>query len=321
MAIRVGVIGAGTLGRTHIASLSSFSDVVIAAVCDNDRSLAEEAAAPFEAKVHINFRTVIEEERLDAVFVCVPAFSHGEPETVAARAGVHLFVEPPLALNAQKAREVQKEIEKAGVVAAVGYCWRYLSGADTLRELLKDRKVAMVNAWRFLEAPPAGWRRRKEASGGLFLQSATELIDVARYLIGEVTTVSAMEYSGVAAATVPDCDIEDAVCVTLGFRSGAIGSIVCQDVPPYKDEVGITVVAEGLEATLDPVALEVAQEGRVVAENHVAPGLREAHGAFLKAVRKGKSGLIRSTYADAVTTLDAALAVRESIQTGKMISL
>lgn len=321
MTIRVGVIGAGSLGRKQIDSLAGFEDVQIVAVCDRDREAAAAAAAPVEAAAHINFRNLIESERLDAVFVCLPAFSLGEPEMLAARAGIHLFVEQPVALNAQKAREVCKEIEKAGVIASVAYTWRYLSGVDRLREMLAGRKVALLEGRRFLGLPPSGWRRRRESSGGLFMQAAGELVDVARYLAGEVKALCAMEVEGVAAGHAPDCDIEDAATVALSFRSGAIGQMICADVSPCREEASLCVVAEGLRATLTERSLEVVEAGRTVCEDHRGPGVYEAQAAFLAAVQRGKPELVRCTYADAAATLAVALAARESAQSGRVVSL
>ena len=321
MAIRLGVIGAGSLGQAHIRSLARFEDVHIAAVCDRDRAAAEAAAKPFEAKAHINFRNLIESEHLDAVFVCLPAFSLGEPERLAARAGIHLFIEQPVALNVQKAREVCGEIENAGVIASVAHTWRQLSGAEKLKGMLSGRKVGMVLGWRFLSLPAPGWRRRREASGGLFMQAGMELLDVSRYLAGEVTSLCAMETEGIGAGRVSDCDIEDAAAVLLGFRGGAVGQIACADVPPYREEAELCVMADGLRATLTAEYLEVVEDGKTVREDHRCDSLHEAHGIFLEAVRRGKPELVRSSYADAVVTLTLALAARESIQSGKLVNL
>ena len=156
MTIRIGLIGAGRVGRAHLERLATFPDVQVAAVCDNDRGRAESAAAPFGAAVHINFRTLLEAERLDVVFVCLPPFARGEPEILAARAGVHLLVAAPVAASVEKAREVQKEIETAGVIASVACPWRHFSGTDSARELLADRRIVLVRAWHFGPAPLEG---------------------------------------------------------------------------------------------------------------------------------------------------------------------
>jgi predicted dehydrogenase len=321
MTIRTGLIGAGSLGQAHLASLATFEDVQVAAVCDNDRGLAEHVAAPFGASVHINFRTLIEDERLDAVFVCLPPFAMGEPEIHAARAGVNLFVAPPVALNIQKAREVGKEIESSGIIASVGYTWRYLSGTDLLKEMLESRMTALMWAWRFMSVPEPGWRHRREASGGLFLQACTGLIDTARYLLGEVAHVGAMDCQGLNAPAFDGYDIEDACAVLLGFRGGAAGQIVCSDLSPWEDEAGLGVMADGFHGELTAEKVSVSEPGKEMAVEHVAPGLREAHAAFFKAVRTGDAKPVRSPYGDAVATLEVALAVRRSIDEQKMVTL
>ena len=320
MTIRIGILGAGALGKAQMACLASFEAAQIVAVCDSDRARAEAAAQPFDASVHINFRTLLEAERLDAVFVCLPPFARGEPETLAARAGIHLFVERPVALNVHKAEEVQKEIEKSGVIASVAYTWRYLSGTERAREMLKGRKIAMVRGCRFGPLPPQGWRHRRESSGGQFVQEATDLLDLGRYVAGEITDVCAKASAGIASARLPDCDIEDAVAALLGFRGGATGEIVAASVSP-REEDSFTVVADRLELTITPDYLEVIEPGTRTRIEHTESGLRAAQAAFVEAVQSGRRDLIRCDYADAARTLQAAVAAAESVRTGKTVSL
>jgi len=301
-------------------TLAGFPDARIAAVCDSDRALAESAAEPFGATAHINFRTLIESERLDAVLVCLPPFARGEPEIFAARAGIHLFVAGSVALSVEKARQVQKEIENAGIVACVASPWRYLSGTDRARELLEGKKIALVRGWRFGPVPPSGWRCRRDSSGGYFVQYATNLVDLARYLVGEVTTVSAMSSEGIAAESRADYDIEDAPTATLRFRNGAVGQIVAATVAP-ESETALSVVADDVEARITPTALEVRRPGRRSREDHAGAALRTTQEAFLEAVRTGDTGAVRSDYADAARTLEVALAAVESAETGKVVSL
>lgn len=320
MAIRAGILGAGELGRAQAECLASFEDVEIAAVCDSNRERADEIAQSCGASVHINFRTLLESERLDALFVCLPPFARGEPEMLAARAGIHLFMERPVALNVQKAGQVQREIEKSGVVASVACPWRYLSGTDRARGLLKDRKVALVRGWHFGPVPAAGWRRKRESSGGQFVQEATDLVDLARYLVGDIVSVCAMAFDGIAATRLPDYDIEDALAVVLRFRNAAVGEIVSANVAPRK-AAALSIVADGLELQITAEALEVAEPGKRTRLEHAGSGMRAAQEAFLEAVKSGGTGLVRCNYGDAVRTLQVALAANESAHTGKIVSV
>jgi len=319
MAIRIGLIGAGSAGCAHLQSLAEIPEAEIAAVCDTDRARAESGAQPFGASVHINFRTMMEAERLDAVFVCLPPFARGEPELLAARAGIHLFVEAPVAVSAQKAQQIREEIEKAGVLTSVGCLWRYLSGTDGVRELLRDKKVALVRGCRFGPAPAAGWRCRRESSGGYFLQEMTTLIDLARYLVGEITGVCAMDFEGIAAARIADYDIEDAMAALLRFQGGALGEIISADIAPRR-ETALSVFADRFEARITAEAVEIIEPGRQTRLQHSGLALRTAEESFLEAVRSGKPTPIRTDYADAVRTLEVALAAVESARSGKVIN-
>jgi len=320
MTMRIGLIGAGEAGKAYVRAAAQ-PEVTIAAVCDSDRALAEKVAAPYGASVHINFRSLLETERLDAVLICVPAYAHGEPEVLAARAGIHIFVEPPIALNNQKAAEVQKEIERAGIVAAAGYSWRALSGATRLKDMLARHRLGFIQALHVQGAPRTDWRRRQEASGGLVVQTATDLLDAMGYLAGEFSTVSAMAAGGIVASREPGYELEDACAALVAFRSGAIGQISCSTLAQDEPESGIRLWADGFEATLTSEQVEIVEPGRAVRERHAFDGLRQSLMSFLEAVRTGRPEKVTCTYAQAAATLRAALAISESAKAGRPISV
>jgi len=320
VSIRIGLIGAGRIGRRHLRGLAANPDVRIAAVCDTDRRLAEEAAAPFEASVHINFRSMLEAERLDAVFVCLPPFARGEPEILAARAGIHLLLTPPIGLNVEKTREVRKEIEKAGVVCAVACPWRHLDGLPKAREALADRKIALVRGWRFGPIPDDGWRSRRESSGGGFLQEATDLIDLAMDLAGEVANVSAAYSEGIAASRVAGCDVEDALAAVLRFRSGAVGTITTGQVATRHESVFVAI-ADGAEVRVTPEYVEIAETVRRVRFEQRTDAPIAAQEEFLAAVRTGEADRVSCTYASAMRVLEVCLGAVASAESRAIVNL
>lgn len=320
MSIRIGLIGAGRVGRVHLRGLAPNPNVRIAAVCDTDRRLAEDTAAPFEAAVHINFRNMIEAERLDAAFVCLPPFARGEPEVLAARAGIHLFLTPPVGLNVEKAREVNKEIEKAGVVCAVARPWRHLDGLARAREALADRKIALVRGWRFGPMPDEGWRWQRDASGGCFLQEATDLVDLALSLAGEVAGVSAAASEGIAASRAAGCDVEDALAAVLHFRNGAAGMIATAQVATRRESV-LSLVADGAEVRITPEYVEIAEDVRRVRFEQRGDATIAAQEEFLEAVRTGKADLVCCDYASAIRVLEVCLGARTSAESRTVVDL
>lgn len=320
MAIRVGLVGAGESGRAHLECLAKTTEAQVVAVCDTDPKRAEEAAAPFGAAAHINFRALLEAKGLDAVFVCTPPFARGELEIAAARAGIHLFLDPPVALTPEKARQIQKEIEKAGIVASVGFFWRYLSGMAQAQDLLKGRKTALLRGTHMTALPPPGWRRKTETTGGLMALLAGDLIDTARSLAGEMAATGAVQFRGATAARAPDCDLEDAVAATVRFQSGAAAEFTAGIISP-RHELALTVLADELELRLTETELEVIEPGRTSCVAHSGCAMQAAQQAFLEAVRDGNSRGIRATYADAARCLEVVAGARAAAQTGRTVAL
>ena len=225
-----------------------------------------------------------------------------------------------MALSVERARQIQKDIEKSGVVASVAHPWRYLSGTDVARELLKDRRVALVRGGRLGPAPAPGWRTKRESCGGQLLLEATHLLDLARYFGGDVASVYGMQFQGMVAARVPNYDIEDVSVAAIRFRSGAVGEMIAADVAP-REETLLSVIAGDLEIRLTAESLETIEAGRRTVVRHFEPGLAACQRAFLEAVKSGNPKLARSSYADAVQSLAVAVAANESAQTGKVVSL
>src|SRR3954464_2253548 len=97
MSTRIGFVGAGAVSRRHAAMLTRMPGVRVAAVTDVDAHTAADFAARFAARMHPDHRSLLRDERLDAVYVCVPPFAHGEPEEAVIARGLPLFVEKPVA--------------------------------------------------------------------------------------------------------------------------------------------------------------------------------------------------------------------------------
>lgn len=130
---RVGFIGAGGIAHRHFGVLEQFDDVSIVAVADVDMARATDAASRFGARAFDDAAAMIDAVELDALFICVPPFAHGEPERLAINAGLPFFVEKPVALDLGTAEDVAASVERLGLVTAVGYHWPYLDTVDVVR--------------------------------------------------------------------------------------------------------------------------------------------------------------------------------------------
>lgn len=317
MPVRVGFVGAGGIANAHMNALQSVDDVQIVAIADVDGDRAESAASRFVAKAYADYHDMLDTERLDALYVCVPPFAHEDQEMIAAAKGIHLFVEKPVALTLDRARQVRAAIEQAGIVTCVGYHWRYQAATERAREALKGRKVAMVAGYWMGGFPGVSWWRRMEESGGQMVEQTTHIFDLARYLCGEITEVYAA-YANVSMKNVPEFDISDVGTATVRFESGAVGAIsnTCALNVPYT--VGLHVITKDM-------VLEIGGDLKVIEPGHTevftggANPMVEESRAFINAVRTNDPSGIRSDYADAVKTLAVTLACNESAETGAAV--
>ena len=191
MTVKVGFIGAGNISRAHRRHLKRIDDVAVVAVCDVDRTKAAEAAAEWGASVFTDYRIMLDKVALDAVYICVPPFAHETQEVLAAEKGIALFVEKPIALHMETAREADAAIREHGVISCVGFQGRYLDIIGKTRDLLASRPAGLAIGYWMGGLPGTPWWRRKQMSGGQAVEQTVHVTDMARYLFGDVKTVYA----------------------------------------------------------------------------------------------------------------------------------
>ncbi|GIH78049.1 Gfo/Idh/MocA family protein [Planobispora longispora] len=311
-------MGAGNVAARHARVLSGFPDVRIAAVADTDVTRAATLAAEHGAACYDSHETLLDGERLDAVYVCVPPFAHGPVELAVLEAGLPLFVEKPLALDEQTARRVSEAVRRRRVVTAVGHHWRYLDVVEQARRLLGDRPVRLALGVWLDKVPPVPWWPRRDGSGGQVIEQAVHVLDLARLLVGEVAEVSAHESGH------PPEHGETAVGAATGallrFRDGAVGLLGATCLLGWKHRAGLEVYAEGIALQLSEEQLVVdTGEGRtVITESGDAK--HRVDRAFVDAVL-GRGQDVRAPYDDALRTHRLACAVARAAAGGAPVTL
>jgi len=319
MAIKVGFVGAGGIASAHMNTLQAVDDVQIVAVADVDKDRAESSAARFVAKAYSDHRDMLNNEKLDALYVCVPPFAHEDQECLAARKGIHLFVEKPVAVNMEKAREIRGAIRKNKIISAVGYHWRYQSNTDRAKEILKEKTIGMVLGYWMGGSPGVSWWRRMEQSGGQIVEQTTHIFDLARYLCGDVREVYAA-YANRVSEKMPSFNIFDVGTVTLKFASGVVGTISNTSILSTPYTVGLHVIAQDLVLEIHG-DLKIIEPGHTEVFSGSVNAMLEENRAFINAIKSGDSSGIRSTYEDAVKTLATTLACNESANTGQPVEV
>ncbi|MFD5583957.1 Gfo/Idh/MocA family protein [Streptomyces sp. NPDC058733] len=205
----VAVVGFGWMGRVHTQAYARvphhFPQLPLrprlVAVAEEVPGRAEEAAAQFGfASTTRDWRDLAADPRVEAVSVTAPNFLHREIGVALAEAGKHLWIEKPVGLNAEDARAVADAVARAGVQGAVGFNYRNAPAVEAARELLASGELGTVTHVRIrlfsdYAAHPEGaltWRYERERGGsGVLGDLASHGVDLARYLLGEIASLTA----------------------------------------------------------------------------------------------------------------------------------
>ncbi|WP_307248673.1 Gfo/Idh/MocA family protein [Catenuloplanes indicus] len=310
----MGLVGAGGVAQRHARVLSSLPDVQVTAVTDVVPEAAAALAGPHGARVAPDVAALLNEP-LDAVYICVPPFAHGPAERAVIEAGLPLFVEKPISVDITTAQDIADTVAERGLLTAVGHHWRYLAVVEEARKLLADRPVRLVTGAWLDKVPPVGWWPLREKSGGPIVEQAAHVLDLARHLAGEVTSVTA---AGNGTPPAGDgADIDGATAAVLRFANGAVGTLAATCVLGWKERAGLEIYADGLALHVSETGLTVRDaDGERTVDSDPESARVAVDRAFIAAVR-GEEQDIRVPYAEALRTHALALAVAASAATGE----
>ncbi len=227
--LKVGIIGAGRIGRVHSESISKYvKGAEIKAI--SDVKITEELTAWAKSmgipEVYDDYKKILQDPEIDAVLVCSSTNTHAPISIEAAQAGKHVFCEKPVDADPAKIREVLAAVEKAGVKFQVGFNRRFDHNFKAIKDRVSAGDIGEPHVIRVTsrdpEAPPIEYVK---VSGGMFFDMTIHDFDMIRYLSGsEVEEVFAVGTVLVNPEIGKAGDIDTAV-ITLKLKNGAIGVI------------------------------------------------------------------------------------------------
>jgi myo-inositol 2-dehydrogenase/D-chiro-inositol 1-dehydrogenase len=227
--IKIGIIGAGRIGKLHGNNLAhSVSGARFAALAEpmlNDEH-KQWAGKIGVKKVSKDPMDIINDKEIDAVFICSPTDTHADLIIKAAAAGKHIFCEKPIHTDIGKIKEALAAVQKAGVKLQVGFVRRFDHNHKKVRDTVASGRLGAPHIIKITsrdpEEPPMSY---VATSGGLFVDMMIHDFDMARYLAGsEVTEVTAYG-SVLIKADFKKYDDVDTAAVLLKFENGALGII------------------------------------------------------------------------------------------------
>jgi predicted dehydrogenase len=313
--VKVGIVGCGGIAREHCKHLASMENVRFVGHCDIDEARARAQAEAHGGEAFTDFNALYDKAKPDAVFVCVPPYAHVGMEEAAVERGIHLFIEKPIALDRDTARRIAASLRNTGSIVSVGYCFRYYDTVALARQLLKGKAISLVTGVWNGGVPEVWWWRRMDTSGGQILEQSTHLVDLIRYLCGEVAEVNAVSATG-CMTHVKDFSVHDSSVVAMRLKSGAVATLTSSCVANHGGRVSLEIVTPEATLSFCEGRLTVHEAGKVTEYHPSVNQYREEDEAFIDAVRNGRRGRIKSTYTDALRTFQVTCAANESLQSG-----
>ena len=306
--LRLVLIGSGWITPAHLGALDRLGRTQLVGVASPREASARATAEPRGAAAYVDVDRMLDEQRPDVAYVCVPPSAAIAVLERLVERGIPFLTEKPLAAtDADGPARIAAGVAERGLVAAVGYHLRALDALAEVRRRLAGNPAHLFTA-RWLSGTPApAWWLRAEVGGGQVVEQATHFYDLARHLVGEASVVGAVSIR--AEPVVPaGADVVDATAAVLRFETGAVGSFA-NTRRLASAVVEVELAASDLLITIrrvgdDPGSWEVViDDGKNV--RTIPPGRDpyEAQAAvFLDAVDAGDPTRVLSTYPDALKT-------------------
>jgi myo-inositol 2-dehydrogenase / D-chiro-inositol 1-dehydrogenase len=226
--VKVGVIGAGRIGRVHAQNLAfRVAGAHVSAVSDVVLEAAQQCAAACGAIEAVqDYRRILEDPAIEAVAICSSTDTHSRMIEEAAVAGKHIFCEKPIDFDLARIDRALAAVDRAGVLLQIGFNRRFDPSFKRVRDLVASGAIGQPHLLRITSRdpgpPPISYVK---VSCGIVLDMTIHDFDMARYLVGsDVREVYA------AGEVLVDPEIGragdlDTVVITLRFANGAIGTI------------------------------------------------------------------------------------------------
>ena len=314
--LKISFIGVGGIAGNYRKSLQRLQRR-LAAVCDVNGERAASVAAEEKATAYTDHAEMLEKEKPDVVFVCIPPGAHTTQVADAAGAGAAVFVAKPVAQDLAVAQHARDAIAEAGVINQVGYMARYSDITAKAKELVGTRRLTM-GMGRFLARMGANhpWWGKYEVSRGQMVEQTTHVFDLIRYFLGDVSSVHA---DGVESVSEGIADFAECTVCNLRFESGAVASITSTCVARAHDNFATELIGDDLYLKLThDLGLRGQIGGEAVDYTGEEAGYFRQVEQFIAAVVANDQGLVMSSYADALKTLAVTLAANRSLETGRI---
>jgi predicted dehydrogenase len=219
--LSVALVGAGGIGGTYADVFDNLDDR-LAVVCDLDPEIGVPVARATSATFTDDYRLVSD---VDAVIVATPPATHPEIALHFLRSGIPVLCEKPLAIDVSSAQAMAEESRRSGVALTMASKFRYVPDITVARHLIEAGTIGEIILYENTFASHVDMSRRwnsvsEISGGGVLIDNGTHSLDIARYLLGPIAQVLAVE-----GKRVQSVDVEDTARIFFTTEAGVSGTI------------------------------------------------------------------------------------------------
>jgi predicted dehydrogenase len=234
--MKIAFAGAGYIINVHARAARAQRDVELAAVVEKFPDRAAALAQKFRIKnQYETVEQMLKARGVDALVIGTPNFLHAPQAIAALKAGIHVMVEKPMAVNARQAEKMMEASAKSGAKLMVAHCWRFDEDvlwlkreSHKLGKIIRTRGMGVHTHW-----GPAGWfTQRQFAGGGALADMGIHALDTARFLLGDPQPVSVYARIG---THYKDFDVDDTGVILVEWDNGATSFIESGWWQPHAD--------------------------------------------------------------------------------------
>ena len=248
--VGVGMLGYAFMGKAHTNAYKKIPYMMypppaipkLIAICGRNETAVAEAARRYGYEgYYTDWRKMLENDWITLFDNGGPNDAHAEPCIAAAKAGKHILCEKPLARTAAEAKSMLDAVTKAGVKHQVAFNYRFVPAIRQAYDLIHAGKLGRIYHFRavYLQewimphyGTPMIWRLEKRTAGsGALGDLGAHIIDLGRFLVGDMKSVSAMTRTFITERPLAEgkgmgkVDVDDAFVAAVEFQNGAIGTL------------------------------------------------------------------------------------------------
>lgn len=247
---RVGIIGCGNIFPMHSISINRQQNAKLVAVCDIREERAKAKAEEYNCAYYLDYQEMIDKANLDVVHICTPHYLHAPMAIDAAKKGVHILTEKPMAITLEDAQAMINTATENHVTLGVIFQNRYNPGSRLIKEALDSGQLGRIISSKL----SVTWKRTDDyysksdwkgtwdkEGGGVVIDQAIHTLDLARWLINcEIDFVDAC----ISNRTHNVIDVEDVAEGVIKYKNGVMTSFYAINYYGYDAHVEIELYCE-----------------------------------------------------------------------------